>query len=188
MKIPPRIFSPDFGGKCRSINQNGVSLNCWNVGLWTQNIINFSSTCVSVAEVVVVVEVAVSEWHVWYTKVPITALSIMSKCCPLSSLQSVKVWKYLPLFLYRVSHETWQLVNGFECFLPYIILDIIDFFQFSSLTNSFTQIYFTLKSIFYKMTVMLYFLLFSFVFKNLTNYGRRHLKLFTNCHVSWDTL
>ena len=26
------------------------------------------------------------------------------------------------------------------------------------------------------------------VLKNLTNYGRRHLKLFTNCHVSWDTL
>ena len=23
---------------------------------------------------------------------------------------------------------------------------------------------------------------------NLTNYGRRHLKLFTNCHVSCDTL
>ena len=35
---------------------------------------------------------------------------------------------------------------------------------------------------------MLYFLLFSFVSKNLTNYGRRHLKLFTNCHVSWKTL
>ena len=87
-----------------------------------------------------------------------------------------------------VSHETWQLVNGFECLLPYIILDIIDFFQFISLTNSFTQISFTLKSIFYKMTAMLYFLLFSFVSKNLTNYGRRHLNLFTNCHVSWDTL
>ena len=23
---------------------------------------------------------------------------------------------------------------------------------------------------------------------SLTNYGRRHFKLFTNCHVSWDTL
>ena len=35
---------------------------------------------------------------------------------------------------------------------------------------------------------MFYLLLFSFVSKNLTNYGRRHLKLFTNCRVSWDTL
>ena len=61
------------------------------------------------------------------------------------------------------------------------------FFQFISLTNSCTQIYFPLKLIFYKMTAMLYFFLFSFVSKNLTNYGRRHLKLF-NCHVSWDTL
>ena len=61
-------------------------------------------------------------------------------------------------------------------------------FQFISLTNFFSQIYFTLKSIFYKMTAILYFLFFSFVSKNLTNYERRHLKLFTNCHVSWDTL
>ena len=85
--------------------------------------------------------------------------------------------------IYRVSHETWQLVNGFECFLPYIILDIEDFIQFISLTHTFTQIYFTLKSIFYKMTSMLYFLLFSFVSKNLTNYRRRPLKLLTNCYV-----
>ena len=89
---------------------------------------------------------------------------------------------------YRVSHETWQLVNGFECLLSYSILNIKDFFQFISLTNSYTQICFTLKSIFYKITAMLYFLLFPFVSKNLTNYGRRHLKLFTNCHVLWDTL
>ena len=90
------------------------------------------------------------------------------------------------LFRYRMSHETWQLVNGFECLLPYVKLDIKDLFQFISLTNSFTKLYFTLKSIFYKMTSMLYYLLFSFVSKNVTYYGRRHLKLFTNCHVSWD--
>ena len=38
------------------------------------------------------------------------------------------------------------------------------------------------------MTTMGYYLLFSLVLNNLTNYGRRHLKLCTNCHVSWDTL
>ena len=27
-----------------------------------------------------------------------------------------------------------------------------------------------------------------FGIKQLTNYGKRHAKLFTNCHVSWDTL
>ena len=48
------------------------------------------------------------------------------------------------------------MVNGFECLLPYTLLDITDFFQFISLTNSFTQIYFTLK-FFYKMTAMFYF-------------------------------
>ena len=31
-------------------------------------------------------------------------------------------------------------------------------------------------------------LLFSLVSNNLKNYGRRHFKLFTYCHVSWDTL
>ena len=32
------------------------------------------------------------------------------------------------------------------------------------------------------------FLLLSLVLNNLTNNGRRHSKLFTNCRVSWDTL
>ena len=40
----------------------------------------------------------------------------------------------------------------------------------------------------YHNTTKRCFLLFSLVLKNLINYGRRHLKLFTNCHVSWDTL
>ena len=31
-------------------------------------------------------------------------------------------------------------------------------------------------------------LLVSLASNNLSNYGRRHFKLFTNCHVSWDTL
>ena len=30
-------------------------------------------------------------------------------------------------------------------------------------------------------------LLVSLVSNNLSNYKRRHFKLFTNCHVSWDT-
>ena len=59
-----------------------------------------------------------------------------------SLLQWTHKWKQ---FKYRVSNETWQLVNGFECLLPYIILDIKDFFQFISLTHSFTQIYFTFE-------------------------------------------
>ena len=31
-------------------------------------------------------------------------------------------------------------------------------------------------------------LLVSLISNNLSSYGRRHFKLFTNCHVSWDTL
>ena len=38
---------------------------------------------------------------------------------------------------YRVSHETWQLVNSFECRLPYTVLDY----------KIFAQTYFTLKLI-----------------------------------------
>ena len=94
----------------------------------------------------------------------------------------------LPGYVFTVWPRNMPVGGCFESLLPYFILDIKDFFQFISLTNSFTQIYITLKSIFYKMTAMFYLLLFSFVSKNLTNYGRRHLKLFTNCHVSWDTM
>ena len=32
------------------------------------------------------------------------------------------------------------------------------------------------------------FIIFSWGSNNLTNYGKRHFKLFTNCHVSWDIL
>ena len=32
------------------------------------------------------------------------------------------------------------------------------------------------------------FVSLSLVSNNLTNYVRRHFKLFTNCHISWDTL
>jgi len=38
------------------------------------------------------------------------------------------------------------------------------------------------------MTAIQYLLLLFLVSNNLTNYGRRHLKLFTDCHVFWDTL
>ena len=55
---------------------------------------------------------------------------------------------------YRVSHETWQLTNSFECRLKLI------------LPNSY-----------------IIFLLLFLVLNNLTNYGRRHSKLFTNCHM-----
>ena len=35
-------------------------------------------------------------------------------------------------FIYRVSHETWQLVNSFECRLPYTVLVINGCLQFIS--------------------------------------------------------
>ena len=71
-----------------------------------------------------------------------------------------------------MSHETWQLVNSLECFLPYTVLIYKNILQFI-----------LFKKIFY----FCYFLLFSLVSNSLTN-GSRHFKLFTNCHVSWDTL
>ena len=51
---------------------------------------------------------------------------------------------------YRVSHETGQLVNSFECLLPYIILDIKDFLQVISLKISnifYSEINFTIIGI-----------------------------------------
>ena len=46
---------------------------------------------------------------------------------------------------YRVSHETWQLINSFECRLPYAVLDIKGCLQFISFKKSFSLVYFTLK-------------------------------------------
>ena len=55
--------------------------------------------------------------------------------------------------------------------------------------KSLTQIYFNYKS---KLLCIIYdieyFLLFSLISNNLTNYERRHFKLLTNSHVPWDTL
>ena len=42
---------------------------------------------------------------------------------------------------YRVSHETWLLVNSFKCLLPYTVLDIKYFLQFISVRKYLTQIY-----------------------------------------------
>ena len=71
---------------------------------------------------------------------------------------------------YRVSHETWQLVNNFKCLLPHTVLNIKDKKKYL------TRIYFTVKSI------------LTLVSNKLSNYGRRHFKLFKNCHVPFDTL
>ena len=39
--------------------------------------------------------------------------------------------------IYRVSHETWQLINSYECRLLYTVLDVKGFLQFISLEKSF---------------------------------------------------
>ena len=37
---------------------------------------------------------------------------------------------YIFFYIYSVSDETWELVNSFECLLPYQLLYFKDFFQF----------------------------------------------------------
>ena len=49
--------------------------------------------------------------------------------------------------VYRVSHKTLQLVNSFECRLPYTVLDIKGCLQFISFKNYFAQTFFTFKLI-----------------------------------------
>ncbi len=44
-----------------------------------------------------------------------------------------------------MSYETCQLVNSFECRLPYTVLDIKGCWQFISFEKSFAQVYFTLR-------------------------------------------
>ncbi len=65
-------------------------------------------------------------------------LSLISP--PLSALFTSPFMLYFPLhpMNYRVSHKIWQLVNSFECLLPYTVLDIKDFLQLISLKKTFT--------------------------------------------------
>ena len=70
-------------------------------------------------------------------------------------------------------------MNSFECRLPYIILDIKDFLQFILLTNSFTQIYFTLKSVFLLNDCHVVFLTFIFYIRQHNNLWK---KTFKNIH------
>ena len=51
------------------------------------------------------------------------------------------------IFNYRVSHETWQLMNSFKCLLPMLYQMLRLCLQFISFKKKFIQIYFTLKSI-----------------------------------------
>ena len=60
--------------------------------------------------------------------------------------KALKLSKYL--MTYRVFHETWQLVNSFECLLPYTLIDIKDFLQFNLLKKMFYSNIFHLTSIF----------------------------------------
>ena len=90
-----------------------------------------------------------------------------------------------------MSHETWQLVNSLECLLPYTVLHMKDFSQFISLKNSFSQICSTLKSnlLFYECHII-FFLFFSLVSNNFTNYGRRPFKTIYQlwkwkCFLQW---
>ena len=64
----------------------------------------------------------------------------------------------------------------------YVFLDIKDIFQYIQFKKLYSNIFN------YNMDAIKYLLLFSLVTNNLTYYGRRHFKLFTNFHVSQDTL
>ena len=88
----------------------------------------------------------------------------------------------------RVSDETWQLVNSLECLLPLFIK------LFNTKDNNkniiydwyYSKINFKVKCIWAKD--FLTELNCKQPLTSKTLYKRRHSKLFTNCHVSWDTL
>ena len=91
----------------------------------------------------------------------------------------------LQILIQDALHETWQLVNSFECLLLWTVLDIKHFLHFVYIYSYMFYFVINLTIIHNCRTT---FLLFSLVSINLKNDGRRHLKLFTNCHVSWEIL
>ena len=85
--------------------------------------------------------------------------------------------------------KTSELVNSFECLVPYTVLIYKDILQFILLKKSFTQIYFHLKSILQLYDCHILFFVILFGIKQLNKLWKKtFLILFTNCHVSWDTL
>ena len=69
------------------------------------------------------------------------------------------------------------------------VLDIKDFLAVNLVLKKTSLKYILLgNQFYYNMDAIKHLLLFSLVINNLTYYGRRHLKLFVNCYVSWDTL
>jgi len=77
-------------------------------------------------------------------------------------------------------HDSWWIV--FNVFFHDTVLVIYDFLQFYFVKQIFSSNTYLLEINF--TIILLSFL----VSNNLTNHGRRHFKLFTKCHVSWDTL
>ena len=85
------------------------------------------------------------------------------------------------LVTYRVSHETWQLVNSSNVFFRSLIPKRI-------IKNILWQSSYSKMDL--KIKIYLSKSFFNFINCKTSNtvYRRRHSKLFTNCHVSWDTL
>ena len=89
---------------------------------------------------------------------------------------------------YRVSHETWHLKNSLKCLLQQLV-KLFDIKR--KMKNIVCQLYYCKidnkvkyiweKDVFNEMTCK------KSLISNMI-YGRRHSKLFKNCHVSWDTL
>ncbi len=84
-----------------------------------------------------------------------------------------------------VSHKTWQLLNSFECRFTFTVLWYLRLFAVYYIKKLVHKWILHWNQFYFYMTPIWYFFLVSI---KLTNYGRRHFNLFTNCHVSWDTL
>ena len=90
---------------------------------------------------------------------------------------------------YSVSHETWQLVNSLECLIP-------QFVKLFVIPKTIIKVYIK-ESYYHKINFKVKYILAKYFLNEInckqplisnTVYGRRHSRLFTNCHVSWDTL
>ena len=88
-------------------------------------------------------------------------------------------------------HDSSELMNSLECRLPNTGLDLKTFCSLVRQKNLLFPYILICDRFYYNTTAILCLLLLSLHFlasNNLKNYGRRYFKIFTNCHVSWDTL
>ena len=129
----------------------------------------------------------------------------MSKSLPSIPLLKIYCWEYSSRTIWKIQigyangslnfvlytgcptkHDScWKVLNVFFHISYWILKTFCMPFRKKHLFLNYTLLW---NQFYNNIIGIQYFSSFSLISNKLTNYGRRHFKLFINCHVLWDTL